>query len=632
MVSDKQTAVRNTACSSCGALVPIYSRASVQAVCPFCRSTLIRTDLQWETIGQMAALAEDLSPLYVGLRGKYNQTSFIIIGRIQQQYAEGIWNEWLLQLDNRRGAWLGEGSGLFYLTIPTTTTETLPAFTSLYLGQNLILGGKHYTVSNIENARCIATDGEIPFAADPGHSANLVDLTGENGSFASLDYSDEQVKLYTGKALYLNELQFESIDTKALQQQPSKDLRCAGCGNAVTIQNPASLVVACASCSMVNNISAGGKLVVAFNQTQQKLRPAIALGSHGILAGHSYEMIGFMRRSADGDTWDEYLLYNPSQGTRWLVCAEGHWTFIKTCPAPSLATALQRNSVFHKARRYQHFSTYGARVQSVLGEFYWRVTGGEKSDCSDYICPPYIVSCEKSDKEILWSEGCYIDAADIAQAFDIEKTSTSGIGINQPSPAISGYLTTYLISIALTVLICIIFNLQSQHIHVGRLELTKQDKTAKLASEPFTLKSAHGSFQIQTNTNVSNDWANFEYALVNQDTGETRLMNREIAYYSGHDSEGGWSEGSNNDLAVLDKVTAGRYVVEVSAETDNATVENLRPMISADISATHGRGSTGNTWLLLLGLGVFPLLAGLHKYSFEKKRWDASDHPWESAD
>lgn len=629
MVSDKPAAVRNTACSSCGAQVPIYSRASVQAVCPFCRSTLIRTDLQWETIGKMAALAEDLSPLYVGLRGNYGKTRFTIIGRLQQQYGEGIWNEWLLQLENRRTAWLGEGSGLFYLTVPSTTTEILPEFESLHLGQSLRLDGKQYTVSNIENARCIATEGEIPFSADPGHSANLVDLTGENGGFASLDYSDEQAKLYTGKTLNLNDLQLDAIDTRELQQQPSKELRCAGCGNAVTLQNPASLVIACASCSLVNNVSPGGKLAVAFAQAQQKLRPKIALGSHGILEGNSYEVIGFIGRSGGGDAWDEYLLYNPAQGTRWLVCADGHWSFIKTCSAPALATALQRNSVFHKSRTYKHFSTYSANVQSVLGEFYWRVTRGEKSDCSDYICPPYVVSCEKSEKEIVWSEGCYIDAAEIAQAFASEKTSTSGVGINQPSPEILGYVATFVISMALAVLIGIIFNLQSQHISIGRLELTKQDKTAKLVSEPFTLKAAHGSLQIKTNTSVSNEWANFEYSLVNQGTGETRLMNREIAYYSGHDSDGSWSEGSTNDVAVLANVTAGSYVLEVNAETENAAVENLRPMIRADISATHANSNSGNTWLLFLGLGIFPLLAAIRKYFFEKKRWDASDHPWE---
>ena len=79
-------AVRNAACVSCGAQVPIYSRASVQAVCPFCRSTLVRTDMHWDSVGQMAALADDLSPFFVGMRGKYKQTNLIVyIGYIDWQ-------------------------------------------------------------------------------------------------------------------------------------------------------------------------------------------------------------------------------------------------------------------------------------------------------------------------------------------------------------------------------------------------------------------------------------------------------------------------------------------------------------------------------------------------------------------
>ncbi len=624
MVSDKKTAVRNTACSSCGALVPIYSRASVQVVCPFCRSTLVRTDMQWETVGKMATLADDLTPLFIGLRGKYGQTSFTIIGRLQQQYAEGIWNEWLLQLDNRRTAWLGEGSGLFYLTVPSTTTETLPAFASLSLGQSLTLDGKHYSVSNIENARCIATEGEIPFSADPGHYANLVDLAGENDSFASLDYSNEQTKLYTGKTLNLNELQLEAIDNRELKQQPSKELRCAGCGDAVVVHNPASLVVACASCRMVNNVSAGGKLIVAYSQANQKIRPQIALGSHGILEGHSFEIIGFMRRIGGLDIWDEYLLYNPSQGVRWLVCANGHWTFMQ----PSKAHTYSPSVILHKNMTFKHFADYDATVVGVLGEFYWQVKNGERNRCTDYICVPYILSSEKSNNEIVWSDGFYISGSEIAKAFSIEEISTSGVGINQPSPAILGYLATYFITMALAVFVSIIFaSKQTQTINIGRLDLTPNAKTAKLVSEPFNLESAHGLFQVQTDTSVNNNWADFEYSLVNQATGETRVMNREVAYYSGYDSDGSWSEGSSSDQATLSNVVAGTYVLEVDAETENTYGSN--PAVSAHITATHANNSGNNFWLLFWGLGIGPLLAGLNKYFFEKKRWDQSDHPWE---
>jgi ribosomal protein S27E len=623
MVADVKTAVRTTACASCGALVPIHIRASVQVVCPFCKSTLVRTDLQWESIGTMAALANDLTPLYIGLSGQYQKTRFTIIGRLQQQYEEGIWNEWLLQLDNRKIAWLGEGSGLYYFTVPSTTAEALPAFNSLSLGQQVTLEGKGYSVTNIEQARCIATQGEIPFIAEAGRSVNLVDLAGEHGIFASLDYSDDLPKLYTGITLNLDELTLDSIGTKELEKKASKELRCAGCGNAMTIHNPGSLVVACVSCKVVNNVSNGGKLIFAYNQAKAKLRPSIPLGTTGTLEGSSYEVIGFVQKNADGDIWDEYLLYNPSKGIHWLVCSQGHWTFMR----PAKSHTYSPSVIFHRNLTFKHFSDYDVTTTGVLGEFYWQVKKGERNRCTDYICPPFILCSEKNQKEVTWTEGYYLDGAEVAQTFGIEEVPRWGSGINQSSPSILGYVVVYLVTMMLAVIMgSVLHNVNSQVINIGHLDLVKQERTAKLTSEPFTINAAHGLFQVQNNTNVSNDWANFEYSLTNQTTGETRIMNHDIAYYSGYDSDGGWSEGSSYDTAVLNNVIAGTYVLEVEAETDSlGSTSN----ISADIRAIHADGNSKNIWLLFVILGIFPLFAGINKYYFEKKRWDESDHPWE---
>lgn len=620
MTMDIKKAVRTAACSSCGAQVHIYSRASVQAVCPFCRSTLVRTDVQWDTVGKMAVLADDLSPFFVGMRGKYKQTTFTIIGRVQQKFDEGVWNEWLLQLDNRRTAWLGEGSGLFYLTVPSTSTEALPEFANLSLGQQLSLDGKYYSVSNIEKASCIATEGEIPFAASPGESSHLVDLTGAEGNFASLDYSDDIPKLYTGKTVNLNELEFESRDGKPLKQQATEALRCAGCGNAVSLRNPASLLVACSSCGMANNVSNAGKLVVAYSQTTAKLSLHIPLGSTGILEGHSYEVIGFVCLSGGGDVWDEYLLYNPSQGVRWLVCALGHWSFVSPANAPSVVSG----NISYKNNNFKHFATYQTTVVSVLGEFYWQVKRGDTTKCSDFICPPHVMSSEKTAKEIVWSHGTYIAEAEIAKAFGVKETITKGVGINQPSPSILGYVAAFFVSVVLLMLVDMFVPKNAQIIKFNNLAMTNKSSASELVSEPFTLKAAHSFFTVHADTNVNNNWVALEYRLTNQETGETRIMNRDVSYYSGYDSDGSWSEGSTRDDAVLANVTAGTYVLEVNGETE----AGVRPEVDIRISAAHGGSNSKNFWIIALFLAIGPVLAGLYKYYFEKRRWDASDHPW----
>ena len=48
-----------------------------------------------------------------------------------------------------------------------------------------------------------------------------------------------------------------------------------------------------------------------------------------------------------------------------------------------------------RGTRYRHFQATTARVEAVLGEFYWEVKKGETTDVSDYVAPPRILSEEK---------------------------------------------------------------------------------------------------------------------------------------------------------------------------------------------------------------------------------------------
>lgn len=581
---------------------------------------MVRTDMDWQSQGTMAALAEDLSPIYLGVRGKYGRNAFTVIGRLQKQYDEGRWNEWLLLLDNERNAWLSEGSGRFYLTVLSSSTETLPACEALHLGDELTLAEQQYAVSNIETAACIATEGEIPFAINPGDTQKYVDLTGDENRFATLDYGDDTPQLYVGRIIELADLQLQLGD-KPLAKQAAEDLRCASCGNASILQNPDSLVVACASCKVVNNLK-GGKLIVAFSQATANLNPKIPLGTKGVIAGYRHEVIGFIVRNGGGSVWDEYLLYSETKGISWLICAYGHWSLVRSCAQPKT----NGSNITFEGRTYKHHSSYTSTVSGVLGEFYWQVKKNESAKCADFICPPYVLSSEKTEKEIVWSEGIYIDADEVAAAFAIKKPPRSSVGINQPSPEFLSYLWVFVLGVfAAFMLGSLIHTSKVQTINVGSLALNNNSSVANVVSEPFTLNAPHGLFHVRTSTNVDNNWINFQYRLVNQVTGESRLMNREVAHYSGYDGDGYWSEGDKYDRASLSNITAGTYVVEVDAETDTSS----RPSVTARIQASYGEGSTKNILLLVFALVIGPLLAGIYKFMFEKKRWDDSDHPWE---
>jgi len=163
-------------CPSCGAPVRLRSAVSVLAVCEYCRATLLDLDGKIENLGKMAELAEDRSRLQVDAQGVYGGKCFTVVGRIQLQYESGLWNEWFLLFDDAGTGWLSEADGAYALTFPRASPAGAPAFSTVRPGDDLVLAGTTWTVSNIENAVCVAGEGELPFRVGGGYQAPVVDL------------------------------------------------------------------------------------------------------------------------------------------------------------------------------------------------------------------------------------------------------------------------------------------------------------------------------------------------------------------------------------------------------------------------------------------------------------------------
>jgi len=186
-------------CPSCGATVAFRSTGSVVAICAYCKSTLVRHDLDLENVGRMADLKADGSPLQLGSAGAYAGVHFAVVGRIQYRFDAGLWNEWHLLFDDLRDGWLGEARGNYAVSFRTAVNEALPAFGTLKVGEPVVLGGHGYEVIDIERARCIAGEGELPFRVEAGYDAPVADLQGAGRRFATLDYSETPPLLFVGQ-------------------------------------------------------------------------------------------------------------------------------------------------------------------------------------------------------------------------------------------------------------------------------------------------------------------------------------------------------------------------------------------------------------------------------------------------
>jgi hypothetical protein len=142
-------------------------------------------------------------------------------------------------------------------------------------------------------------------------------------------------------------------------------------------------------------------------------------------------------------------------------------------------------------------------------------------------------------------------------------------------------------------------------------------------SEPFQINS-RGNVRVELFTTVSNDWLGVQGDLVNQETGEVRSFYEEVSYYSGRDSEGSWTEGSNTASTYLSAVSPGTYVLRTTAAFAN-------PPRGPGMGRTFQVKLTSDTpralWFCfaLVLLLVGPLLAFMRSSSFESTRWAESN-------
>ena len=187
------------------------SAQSLLAVCGYCRANLIRRDLDVEQVGTMAALLEDVTPLQLAAEGVWRSIHFAVVGRVQVRWEQGMWNEWYCAFDDGRGGWLGDASGEYSVSFETRVTEPLPAWPALAPGLRVTLGGVSYEVTDLREAHVVGGEGELPLAIEAGRKTTTADLRTATARFATLDYSDDAPRLYTGEVVELAALRMRGL-------------------------------------------------------------------------------------------------------------------------------------------------------------------------------------------------------------------------------------------------------------------------------------------------------------------------------------------------------------------------------------------------------------------------------------
>ena len=620
-------------CPSCGAPVRFQSAASVLAVCDYCTSTLVKHGAVLEDIGKMAALQDDPTLVQIGTEGVYKGVHFGVIGRIQLSYDAGLWNEWHVMFDDMRTGWLGEAAGEFFLTFEQKLTQAAPAVAGVKVEDRIDIGGRYFEVTDIEEATCIAGQGELPFQVGPGYAAPVVDLRLE-GEFATLDYSDAEEeggpRAFVGERVAARDLKLANLrnpkatDAAAAPTAKADAFNCPSCAAPFQLSSGRIKTFGCASCGAVLDTSAKQVQLVMKAQEAMDTRLLLPLGSRGKFDGIEWTAIGHLRRASEaGFAWSEYLLFNRESGYAWMVESDGHWSLLRNAdkPAKTIGTLAVLNKVSH-----EHFAHYRAEVRHVLGEFYWKVKAGDTVEVDDFIAPPAILSREKNAREVTWSAGRYLPPEEVRGAFGLKDAlpAPRGVAPNQPCPwdaSVPRLWTWFGIFTVLALTLQLWFAITTQTVRNESATLRRGGGEAVLTA-PFKL-TGRGNLAISSDTDLDNSWAGLTLTLVDPASGHTWEAEQQLESYSGTDEDGDrWSEGSKLGLSNFGEVPPGTYQLRVEGELAPDAKQDLHVALKLE----RGHASWLNWLLLQMALLTFPLFGWWRQRAFEAARWADSDH------
>jgi Domain of unknown function (DUF4178) len=636
-------------CPACGGPVEFKSGQSIVVICSYCRSAVARTDRGLNDLGKVAELVETGSPLDIGVRGRWKDQNFELTGRAQLGHEMGgQWDEWYATFSNGWLGWLAEAQGRFYLTFqyPIPDGVQVPAFDQLQLGQPIrgLPWNTPLIVAETGRATAMGAKGEIPYLLTPGETYFYADLSGTNRSFGTLDYNESPPLVFLGTEVTLPELGITT--TRAPEREERRvgaaQLSCPNCAGPLELRAPDKTErVTCPNCNSLLDVT-HGQLQFLKTLEAPSFQPVIPLGSTGDVPEGKMTVIGAMQRSVTIDGvqyfWSEYLLYNPQIGFRWLVNSDDHWNYVRAVPPGEVSESAKYAN--YRGQNYKIFQDAQARVEYVLGEFYWKVEVGEQVRGVDYVAPPNMLSKEvttiyisdpqdpskqrRAAGEINWSLGTYVPVPEIEKSFAVKGLPRpSGIAPNQPYK--HKWIYKYWIAFVLLLLVVgfgtMVLSGSSKEVFTQTVTLPplpNADGTQVFFSQPFEL-AGRRNIRIVGESPVQNTWVYLEGDLINDETGVVQSFPIDISYYQGVEDGESWSEGGQTDSAYTSAMPAGRYILRLEGQWERwqqpATVQ-----IRIEQNVTHGF----NLLVALIVLSIGPIAMAIYHIGFERRRWSES--------
>lgn len=380
-------------------------------VCLFCRFVVVRTDRGLEKYGRVADLLELPSPFVVGSGGTWNGQRFEVEGRVQydrHNAPSAPWQEFLLGFPEKGStAWVASAQGRWYVTYEISGVE-FPSLASLRPGTILQLGAHGvWSVQEVGQRRLVSAEGSLTGIPRPDVITGYADLSGPEGRFGTLDFGDgsEPPVAFLGQ-------QFDPasivLDSGAPLGQPTaqvKDVQCPTCGGNLPLLSGQVERLICRYCGTQSDLT-HGKLAALGPTPRLTSQPQIALGAEGTLRGIHLICCGFVVRSCRVDderyAWREYLLWGGATvGYVWLMEEDDVWSLVTPIEVGDINQG--SDEVAYRGETYAWAQSVKARVDEVVGEFYWKVAIGETVKATEFKRGQNKISREATATEVVFS-------------------------------------------------------------------------------------------------------------------------------------------------------------------------------------------------------------------------------------
>ena len=402
-----------------------------------------------------------------------------------------------------------------------------------------------------------------------------------------------------------------------------KAFACRNCGGQIELRAPGqTLAAVCAHCRAVTDLSDDNFKIISEYHAQLIWEPVLPLGKRGVLAGVEWEIVGFMVRNAVGFEfyWEEYLLFNPYHGFRFLVHNARHWSLVEPLIEHPQVTPGSPYIDF-EGQKYKRFVAGQAKVMFVLGEFYWKVEYDDIAQTIDYVAPPYMLSGEVEDGGVVWTRGTYYPHETIRNVFALEQPLPvgTGVGMNQPNPYKANSKLLLLIAIAATLLSFVLqFSIQGKGEEIFATDVVRTSANDTLVSPIFVVPGAVGNVEVLAQAGgLSNSWVELDGYLHNVETLENYGVSFGFEYYAGYTDGESWSEGSDNNDVFVNEVPGGRYELVL-----NVAGENTVPV---RVSVRRNVPFFSNLFFLLGLIWIIPAYYLIRSATFESTRWKEAD-------